>query len=295
MRVFFILFEAMENDILKINIHPKGAELQQITHKSSGYEFLWQADPTVWGRHAPVLFPIVGKVKNNQLLIDGTAYPMGQHGFARDAVFSSILQNEHSARFELASNEQTDKVYPYQFTLQLGYELLGNTLKCTYDVWNTDQKPMFFGIGAHPGFNLPTANLDEYAILFANPISEERHLLSEGLFNGSSKPVFSKPGQIDLRSVLFDEDAIVLKNCPSKQLVLKQQNGNFAIGLTFDGFSDIGIWTQKNNQDYICLEPWCGYADSIDGHDDISTKPGINKLLPGEHFNRSYTLTFTCP
>ncbi len=285
----------MENDILKINITHKGAELQQITHKSSGYDFLWQADPTIWGRHAPVLFPVVGKLKNNQLLIDGTAYPMSQHGFARDAAFTCIKHTDTSALFELKANETSLHVFPYHFTLQLGYELTGNTLTCSYLVKNTDDKPMYFSIGAHPGFNLPTAKLTDYVLLFNQPEQPERHLLNTGLFNGISKAVFSRAGEIDLNKVLFDDDAIVFKNITAKQVELKQLSGNFSIGLTYDGFPDLGIWTQKDCEQYICLEPWCGHADPIDGHDDISAKPGINTLQPGEQFNRSYTLTFSCP
>jgi galactose mutarotase-like enzyme len=242
-----------------------------------------------------VLFPLVGKVKNNQLLIDGSAYPMPQHGFARDAVFTSIKQTDTSVLFELKANDTSLQSYPYKFTLQLGYELVGHTLKCTYDVWNTDSKPMHFSIGAHPGFNLPTAKLTDYMLLFSQPEQPERFLLNNGLFNGNSKAVFTEAGSIDLTPTLFDDDAIVFKNITSKQVELKQRSGSFSIGLTFEGFPDIGIWTQKDCELYICLEPWCGHADPIDGHDDISTKPGINTLQPGEQFSRSYTLSFNCP
>jgi galactose mutarotase-like enzyme len=283
----------MQNDKLQITISPKGAELTSIRNVQTGFEYLWQADPAIWGRHAPVLFPIVGKVKNNTLIVNGKPYPMSQHGFARDAMFTLVSETPTSCWYKLTNNADTLAVYPFPFELQLGYELEDNTLHCRYKVVNTGSETLYFSIGAHPGFNLPTADLSEYSILFDQNETEERHLLSEGLFNGTQKPVLSSPNHIQLSVDLFNDDAIVFKQLTSKKLRLTHQNSPFEIVLEYTGFPYMGIWTQKNCDQYICLEPWCGHADGINGHEDISTKEGIEKLEVGGVFERTYSLTFT--
>lgn len=283
----------MQNDRLQITISPKGAELTSIRDVQTGFEYLWQADAAVWGRHAPILFPIVGKVKNNTLIVNEKPYPMSQHGFARDAEFVLFSETPTSQWYQLKSNANTLAVYPFPFELLLGYTLEGNTLHCHYKVINTGTEPLYFSIGAHPGFNLPVPDLTEYLIVFDQNEIEERKLLSEGLFNGTSKPVLSSPNHIQLFSELFNDDAIVFKQLISKNLRLKHQNSSFEIALEYKNFPYMGIWTQKNNESYICLEPWCGHADGINGHDDISTKEGIEKLEVSGVFERTYSLTLT--
>jgi galactose mutarotase-like enzyme len=282
----------MKNQLLSIAINDKGAELHSIKDSTTGFEFLWQADPAVWGRHAPILFPIVGKVANNEFRIDGNTYPLTQHGFARDLMFMKDTETDLETWYELDSTEETRKVYPFHFSLRLGYELEENTLICKYDVTNRDEKVMYFSIGAHPGFNLPSGKLDDYYIEFNQNETSERHLLSNGLFDGRTKQVLSSPTTIQLSSALFDDDAIVLKDLKSRQLKLKQHNSSFCVTLEYDGFPYMGIWTQKNNEQYVCLEPWCGHADPVSGHTDLSLKEGIIALKPGEVFSRSYSLTF---
>ena len=282
----------MKNDFLSIQIADTGAELTSIKDQRTGFEYLWQADARVWGRYAPILFPIVGKVKNNTLLCNGVAFPMNQHGFARDAVFRKLSETPTAVWYVLTSDEHTNALYPYSFNLRLGYELHQNTLTCLYEVVNPGAEPLYFSIGAHPGLNLPTANFNDYTIVFAQPETAERQLLSGGLFNGTGKPVFTTPTRIDLHPEIFEEDAIVLKNLNSHELTLKHRTGTFAIHLRYEGFPYMGIWCQKGNQQYICLEPWCGHADPLEGHEDISRKQGIVKLEPGETFTRSYALTF---
>lgn len=283
----------MENNFLTVTVSPKGAELTSIRDKQTGFEYIWQADPAVWARHAPVLFPIVGKVKNNLLIVNDKTYPMGQHGFARDQVFTVLSETATSIWYRLVSNSETLNTFPFPFELQLGYELNQNMLHCHYKIINTGNNILYFSIGAHPGFNLPVADLSQYEIRFEQAETAERQLLSDGLFNGTSKPVLSSPTHIQLSKKLFEEDAIVLNHLNSTSYSLKHQHSNFTIGLKYEGFPYMGIWTQKNCERYICLEPWCGHADSTAGHDDISAKAGINSLEPGAVFERTYALTFT--
>jgi galactose mutarotase-like enzyme len=285
----------MKNDFLEISLSPKGAELTSIRDCHTGFEFLWQADQSVWGRHAPVLFPIVGKVLNNQLLVDGTAYTMGQHGFARDRIFTLESETDTECWYRLQDDLSTMAIFPYPFELKLGYRLVDQTLECLYQVYNPGNTTLHFSIGAHPGFNLPTAQLSDYEIRFARAETAERCLLSDGLLNGETKPVLSSPHHIQLSQTLFDDDAIVCKKLHSTSLELRQLNGSFRIQLDFDGFPYMGIWTQKGTEQYICLEPWCGHADPTEGHADFSQKEAIETLAPGAVFKRSYTLNFTPP
>lgn len=283
----------MHNEYLSISIATKGAELNSIKSAKTGFEFLWQADSAIWARHAPILFPIVGKVKANVLLVNGKSFPMNQHGFARDCEFELHHQSELECWYKMVSNETTFDKFPFHFELYLGYELVNNTLICKYKVVNTDSKDMYFSIGAHPGFNLPTGSLSDYVIEFTKPETEQRALLEGGLFNHQTKPVLNSLGNIDLSTALFDDDAIVLMSLQSTELVLKQKTGTFAIKMQFEGFPYFGIWTQKGCETYVCLEPWCGHADFIEGHSDISKKAGIVRLAKDSIFERSYAITFT--
>lgn len=283
----------MENTLLKVNVSNKGAELTSIQSKVNQFEFLWQANPTIWGRHAPILFPIVGKVKDNLLRIHNAAWPMSQHGFARDQEFELVTESADEVWLELNSNSATQAIFPYSFCLQIGYVLNNTTLSCIYKLKNTSSEPLFFSIGAHPGFNLPVKDLSEYTITFDTLESDNRWLLDDGLFNSHKSPVFNIENGFKLQGDSFKNDAIVFKNIQSNGLTLKHVNSNFAIHLNYPGFEHLGIWSQKDCQQFICLEPWCGHADPISGHNDISQKEGIHRLDPGGLFNRQYDIQFS--
>lgn len=282
----------MKNEYLQIQIVPKGAEIKSVIDLQSGNELMWQANPEVWGRTAPILFPIVGKVKNNQLLIDGSAYPMGQHGFARDAVFTVLKESAVESVYQLASSPQTLLVYPYHFELEIRYTLHQRTLDCNYTVRNTQHEPMYFSIGAHPGFAIPNNELSACELVFEKPELASRMLLSQGLFDGRSQPILNNENTLPLNTSLFDDDAIVLHHLQSNTFRLQKIDTSFNIQITTRNLPDLGIWTQNGSSAFVCIEPWSGYADSVEGHDDISTKPGMLKLQAGETFTCGYAITF---
>ena len=165
----------IENNMLKVEISSKGAEIQSVKGIHTEYEYMWQADPKIWGRHAPVLFPIVGRLKNDEYTYDGKTYHLGQHGFARNQEFEVEKHTKESITFVLRDNEETRKVYPFKFELRVNYNLLNNLLEENFSVTNTDDKELIFGVGGHPGFNLPvnqeTVKEDYY---FATQPSEAR-------------------------------------------------------------------------------------------------------------------------
>ena len=290
--LYFRYMIFLENEYLKVGVSAKGAELKSVMDKKSGYEFLWQADEQIWGRTAPILFPVVGKPFNNELLINGKTYPMAQHGFARDMIFEVFEKSKTMIIFRLVSNQQTLAVYSYLFDLRLSYTIHENTIECGYEVINNGNETMFFSIGAHPGFNLPTKKLTDYFLSFEQDENDERFLLSDGLLNGKSESIFKTKKLIDLDIKLFDKDAIVLKNIQSRKIQLKSKQSNFAIQMNFDSFPYFGIWSKKNCEDFICLEPWCGIAGSTGEQVSIEQKEGIIQLPSSEQFERKYSINF---
>lgn len=220
---------------------------------------------------------------------------MGQHGFARDCEFDLVSKTETELQFLLKSNEHTLIKYPFHFELYIIYSFTtdSNQLKITYKVVNKSETEMYFSIGAHPGFRLPVANLNEYEIDFFDTNIIERHLLLDGLYNYETETIYLTNNILNLNNKLFDKDAIVIKECTSKKIVLKHKNSNYKVACSFNDFTDLGIWAKKGNADFVCLEPWLGYADYIDFEHNISLKKGILSLQANHIFEASYFLTFT--
>lgn len=278
----------------RLVVNKKGAEMSSFFNIQKNFEFIWNANPQVWNRHAPVLFPIVGKLCDNKVHIDKGVYNMGQHGFARDMDFELVEKTDISLTFLLQSNKETLKMYPFQFHFYIIYSFtdIENQLKITYKVNNNSLNDLPFSVGAHPGFKLPVSNLSEYEIEFENSDNFKRELLVEGLFTGETEKIVLQNHILQLNKEIFDKDAIVIKNSFFKKISLKHKNSNFRIVCIFNDFSDLGIWAKKGNEDFICLEPWLGYADEIGFDKDIGFKKGLIKLAPNKSFEASFYLIF---
>lgn len=283
----------IQTDKLKVTISDKGAEMISVLDKSSGYEFMWDADASSWNRHAPVLFPIVGKLNNNTVKINGNQFAMNQHGFARDMVFEPIEVYGDLLKFMFESNDVSIAKYPYVFKFFITYQVHESELKISYSVLNLSYENMYFSVGAHPGFKLPLAQLNQYAIEFEKPENLCRHLLSDGLFNREIESLGSNQNILPLSNELFLKDAIVFKNLNSSWLKLVQIDKKFAVKLNFAGFPFMGIWTKAGQEAFICLEPWLGLADTIGFNSEISNKEGIQCLAANGLVNFDYCLEFT--
>jgi len=285
---------SINNRFLNISVNKNGAELASVMQLNNQFEFIWNANPTVWNRHAPVLFPIVGKLKNNKISINGILYEMNQHGFARDSNFELINKTAESMTFLLQSNFETLEKYPFEFQFYINYSFteITNQLKITYKIANNSNVEMPFSIGAHPGFKLPITDLNQYDINFYSLNNIERHLLEDGLFNYETEHIKLENHLLKLNTELFDKDAIVLKNCTTKKITLKHKFSSYEVSCEFNDFNDLGIWAKKGNQAFICLEPWLGYSDYIDADGEINNKKGIIKLAVNETFEASYFLNF---
>lgn len=283
----------LENDCLQVTVQTFGAELSSIINKENNQEYLWQADPKFWNRHAPVLFPIVGRLKDNAYTYNGKNYTLPQHGFARDMVFSLKDQSEDELKFSLKHQNETLENYPFKFEFEISYKLIGSAVKVSYRISNIDNKEIYFSVGAHPAFICPLnleEKFDDYYLEFDEVESAERHLLSNGLFNNKTESVLESSNQLPLTYGLFEKDAIVFKNLKSTTVSLKSKKSNNGVKFSFNGFPYLGIWTKNFGAPFLCIEPWCGLADNEKASGYLSEKEGIIKLLPDLNFKRSFDI-----
>ena len=281
------------NNRLVIATQEKGAELTSIFSKNKNYEFLWQARPEVWSRHAPILFPIVGKLSQNKTKYQNEFYSQSQHGFARDLLFELTEIYADLLVFKLKSSELTKSQFPYDFNLFVEYQIIENSLVVTYKIHNTDAKPIYYSIGAHPGFALPVHKLNEYVIEFEQKEELRRYLLSEGLFNGDTELIGLNINSFPLDTALFDKDAIVFKHLKSSWIKLRHLHSNYEVKMSIAGWPYLGIWTKAGCEEFICLEPWQGLAESVGFNGDASEKEGMRKLDVDAIESFSYTIEFT--
>lgn len=284
----------IENDFLKVTIDTKGAQLTSVIAKSDGRELMWQADPDVWPWHAPNLFPVVGGLINDQLLVDGKAYSMKRHGFARLSEFILLSNNEVQAVFSLPNSEKTHEVYPYTFDFEVLYLLIDNALRVTYKVINRDKKPVYFSVGGHPAFNapfFPNEQYEDYYLEFEVEEKLERHLLAaDGMFSGKTEPVTFDGKKLWLKKDLFNDDAIVFKNLKSREVALKSKNHDKALTFEFPHFNYLGLWA-KPGAPFVCIEPWLGCADTENQPKDISQKEAIQKVEVGHVFEAAFFIS----
>lgn len=278
----------LQNDYLKVDIAPLGAELKSII-SYKGTELLWQGNPLYWSKTSPVLFPIVGGLKNNYFEYKNEKYSLDRHGFARDCFFQEECISKNKLIYTLKSNAETLKRYPFDFVLQITYELLEKQLKCTYTVENTSKETMLFSIGAHPAFDLQ-GDMTNYELLFSNDTILVCNTLQDGLIAEKVKTIDLDNQKLALKIELFKEDALVLKNLKSNQLILKNKSTSEQFTFSFENFPYFGIWAAKNAP-FVCLEPWCGIADSVNHTNILKEKEGINELVPSESFERSWGIT----
>jgi len=280
----------LKNDVLQAVINPLGAELCSLVSTNTNCEYIWQADPAYWGKHSPVLFPVVGKLKNNTYTYNGNSYMLPRHGFAREKVFDTNQPDEATAIFTLRSNADSFKVYPFSFELRLIYKLQANELSLTYQVYNPATEVMYFSIGGHPAFNVPlTANsaYTDYYLQFNATERLVRYHLQDALLSEICSEVPADRGRITLNPALFYEDAIVMKHLQSHVVELGSTTHQHGLSFDFAGFPYLGIWAAKDAP-FVCIEPWCGHADTVEHNQQLSEKPGIERLGAGEYWERTW-------
>ncbi|MBC6696922.1 aldose 1-epimerase family protein [Hymenobacter sp. BT190] len=285
----------LENELCRVQVQAHGAELSSFVRKDlDNLEYIWEADPAVWGRHAPVLFPIVGRLPQDTYQHQGQSYRLPQHGFARDQEFRLVRQTAAELVLELQANDATRAVFPFEFNLQISYRLAGSQLTIGWDVRNVGTTELLFSIGAHPAFRcplLPGETFEDYEFVFDHPVSFERYLLEGGLLTGQTEPVLQQQATLPLRYELFAQDALVLKHFDFTHITLRSRQSGRAVRLRFDGFPYLGFWTKGPGAPFVCIEPWHGIASSVGSSGELADKEGILALEPGQEFSTSYSIT----
>jgi galactose mutarotase-like enzyme len=284
--------KTIRNEFLSVTVKNIGAEITSIKDDKNR-EYMWQADPDVWGRHSPVLFPIVGKLAGNQYRHDGKTYTLNQHGFARDMIFSFVQESETTLTCQLLPTPETKQAYPFDFLLLIHYRLVKNAVEVCYEVKNNGSQTMPFSIGGHPAFALGFGDNDrvtDYYIEFEKPeTADTTHLDHNSLLSCETERVLSEASVIPLKEDLFIRDALIFLNLKSEKVSLKSFKHPQRITVDFSGFPYLGIWA-KPGADYVCIEPWHGHVDPAGTDGILMTKAGIIRLEPDGVFICCYSI-----
>lgn len=287
----------LRSDLLTVQAETLGAQLTSI-QTNQGVELLWQADPAIWGRHAPLLFPIIGRLRDGKYTVGGQEFAISQHGFGRDSEFQVVEQTEQSVTFQLEESPETLAKYPFAFRLQIRYTLEGGKLTKTHTVTNRSQETMYYELGGHDGFCttlLPGEAMEDYYLEFPGLTELVPFGMDENNFFTHSDKVYplQEGGRLPLPPQVFGLDTVMLEGLPVHQVTLANGKNPIRLTMDFDQFDYLGIWTKPSDQptNYICIEPWttmpeCAFTDSALEH-----KPGIRVLAPGQTEELSYQVT----
>ena len=248
-----------------------------------------------WSWHAPICFPITGRVHNDEYIFENKKYALTVHGFARDYEFSLLKKTENSVIYELIYNDESLKVYPFKFSLQLEYVLSENGLQVNYTVKNLEDvnKDIFFALGLHTAYNCPlekTDDFEDYELIFEQKETAKRHFLSNGIINNETADLLNDEDTLAISKKLFEKDLILLKQIKSKYVTLKSKKSGKFVRVYFNNFNNVGFWTKPQGAPFVCIEPWNGLPDVKDKYVDFSEKEEICKLKSNEEFNCSYKI-----
>jgi galactose mutarotase-like enzyme len=275
----------ISSSALTARVKAAGAELTSLYDQENG-ELLWQAGPE-WPRHAPILFPIVGRLSDDTLLHEGRRYRMTQHGFARDSLFRCIAHQPWQVVFALSETAETLASYPFRFGLELNYAVEGRSLAVTARVSNPGDRPLPFSIGAHPAFRWPLvegAAKDTHRLVFERPEPGPVLSIAGGLL-GPAVPSPVEDHTVRLMPGLFANDALVLPSVASRNVSFVadgEKGSRRSLRVAWSGYRDLGLWSKPTGADFLCIEPWSGTASPIDWQGEFASKPGIVALPPGD-------------
>ena len=286
----------IRNDLLTVDVDTLGAQLSSI-RTNSGKEYLWQGDPEIWARRAPILFPFIGRLKEGTYLLSGVPYTISTHGFARDMEFEVVQKEEDRVSFRLTDTPDTRKVYPFSFDLTVTYRLEDNRLTKTHRVYNRSQRDMLYELGAHDGFRVPVGEgrtMAGYAIRLPGLDKARFYGMNEELMltpKGEEIPLTDSA--LPLTPASFGLDTMILDAPPQAKAVLCDKAGQPRVTLEFPDFPYLGLWTQNKPFDtgYVCIEPWSSLPDGTFMGRELGDKPGIRRLAPGQAEELSYTTT----
>ena len=282
------------NEYLHISVKETGAELCRIQSSKTGRDFMWNADPAVWSSYAPVLFPVIGAIKNGFVKYLGEEYAVPRHGIVRNNANVKLTgKTATSLTFSLKFSDETLKIYPFEFEFEIIYRLEAHQIFVDHRVINHGNAEMLFSLGGHPAFKCPM-NADEayedYYLEFEAVENDSTWLLTkDGLVGNDTRSVFDNTNILHLNHQMFENDALIFKHLVSNQVSLRSTKSAQVVTVHFADFPYLGIWA-KTNGNFVCIEPWLGIADSADSDQDFETKEGILKLSGGKAFEASFSI-----
>lgn len=285
----------IQNGVMRVAIDSMGAQLMNIT-ADDGTEYLWQGDPAIWQGRAPNLFPYVGRLTGDTYTLGGKEYQMTHHGFAKLSDFSVTEQREDAVTLAITDTPETRSMWPYAFSYSVSFSLSGATLTVTYRVENRDERTMHFGLGAHPGFNVPLEagkSFTDYRLTFAQPCRPNLVELSPAyMISGQESPFPLEEGRVlRLRHDLFDDDAVILKHA-DRTVTLSAGEGTRGVTVSYPGMGYLGIWHKPHTQaPYVCLEPWVSLPSRQDVVEDLAQQSDLIWLEPGKVYENPWTIT----
>ncbi len=286
---------SIENQHISVKIQHKGAEICSLKSKKTNQEFMWDANPDIWGSYAPVLFPIIGLLKHDCYSYKGKEYSIPKHGFVRNNTRLELAnKTEESLTLILQYNEETLKIYPFKFAFYITFELKEKTLKVKHRIENMGSEELLFSLGGHPAFRCPLNDSEDYTdyyLEFENTETADTWLLSDnGLISESTSPVLINTKKLELTKDMFDKDALIFKKLKSKKVTLKNSKNDTSLSLAFPDFKYLGIWA-KPAAPFVCIEPWLGIADSDNSTGEFEKKEGIIKLHAHKSFEAEFDIT----
>ena len=278
----------IKNDKIEVSVEDLGAQMRSIKD-ATGKEYLWQGDEKYWNGSAPNLFPYIARLTEGKYILKGRTYEMPKHGFLRNSVLKLKEKTQTKMVFSLTDSEETYKMYPYHFEIKVKYELFENELKVSYNVANKDKKVMYFGVGGHPGFQVPVEkelSFEDYFIEFAKGTDMKRVGMSEDCFVTGKDEAFplEENRRLYLHHNLFDDDAIILKDAPSK-VVLASEKGSARIEMETSHLEYLGIWHKPaSDAPYVCIEPWSSLPSKKDIIEDLEKQDNLVSLKPDGYY-----------
>lgn len=275
----------ISNEALEVAFDTCGAELISLT--SNNKEYMWEGNPEFWSKQSPILFPIIGSLKEDTYFFEEKKYHLPRHGFAREKEFDILEQTESKIVFSLKSDSEIANIYPFQFELQIAYQLIENRVEVHYKVQNYSHDKMYFSIGGHPGFALVN-DFEDYSLFFETDSELKYSLLEHHLLADETQVLVTESNQLPLTYLLFEKDALVFRNAHIKSVTIQERGLDF-IKVHFENFPDLGIWT-KANAPFICIEPWFGHADEVLTTQTLKEKAGIQVLEKNGIFKAKYTI-----
>ena len=285
----------LKNKYLQVELDPKGAEIAKMIGNEDHINYMWKQDPSLWGHSAPILFPIVGALKNGKTVIEGQTYEMNQHGFSRNSNYEVEEHDDTHVVFHLHENEETKKMYPYNFDLYVTYTLEENMLKADLKVINERDDHIMFQIGGHPAFACPFMegeSANDYYVEFSEneTVSSKVIYPARGGMSHEMKPLFENERRFFVRQALFQSDAIVVPHFKSESVALKSINHNKSLIFHMEGFDHLGLWTSKHVGGLLAIEPWVGHTDYVDFEGEFKDKESIVNLNKGETFHCQFKI-----